>query len=155
MRNIVFVIFAVFLTALFACQSVKSSEKKTAEESFTGQQIPLAEVYSPHLSSININVTFPQGYRLLDSAQPYVKLQTADGKLISDYLIDKFPYQISLNRDIHSSQLFVDLSIYYCKETGLAMCLRKNVLYEVKLDDVSERKTLQLDYQIKDVGNSL
>jgi hypothetical protein len=153
MRNFIFIIFAVFLTGLFACQSVRTSDKRSARESFIGQQIPLAEVYSPQLKSIDINVTFPEGFRVLDSAQPYVKLMTADGKLINDYLVDKFPLNITLKKEIHSSQLFVDLSIYYCRETGLAMCLRKNVLYEVKLDEASERKTLSLNYQVKDEGN--
>lgn len=151
-KRVVFILFSFALMLVIFCQTAKSAEDSAKSDSFVGEKITWPEKVSKNLKNININVTFPEGYKFLDEAHPYVKLVSTDDKLIQDAVINEFPFQLKLSKKIPSAPFFINLGIYYCREKGVAMCLRKNVLYQVDVDDASKIESMNIAYQIKDEG---
>lgn len=150
MKKSSFILLLGSLIALYACQSVKTNINSIHKSPFVKESILWPDKISSHLNAVTVNITFPNNYKMLDGANPTIKLMTAEGRLIEDHLMDKIPFTFNLNKKINSSQIFADLSIYYCRDNKMAMCLKKNVLYEINIDEHSVINTLNINYAVKE-----
>jgi len=141
------------LIALGACQSVKVNSDSINQSSFVGERILWPDKISPHLNTLTVNIVFPNNYKILDETSPAIKLMTAEGKVIEDRVMEKLPFTFTLNKPITSAQLLAYISIYYCRDDEVGMCLKKNVLVEFNIDKHSVIHTLNINYPVKEVAD--
>ena len=151
MMKSLYVLLLGSLIALGACQSVKINSDSIDRNSFIGERILWPDKISPQVNTVTVNIVFPPHYKILDDANPTIKLMTAEGKLIEDRLMDKIPFTFNLNKPINSAQLLAYISIYYCRDDDIAMCLKKNVLVEFNIDKHLVIHTLDINYPVKEV----
>ena len=135
-----------------ACQSVKVNSDSISKSSFIGERILWPDKISPHLNTLTVNIVFPNHYAILEETNPAIKLMTAEGKVIEDRVMEKLPFALKLNKPINSSRLLADIAIYYCRDDDIAMCLKKNVLYEFNIDKHSGVHAVDINYPVQEVA---
>ncbi len=151
MKKSLYVLLLGSLMALSACQSVKIKAESIHKSSFIGERILWPDKISPQVNTVTINIVFPPHYKILEDANPAIKLMTAEGKLIEERLMEKLPFTLTLNKPINSAQLLAYISIYYCRDDEVGMCLKKNVLVEFNIDKHSSIHALNINYPVKEV----
>lgn len=151
MKKLFYVLLLGSFVALGACQSVKVNPESSTKSSFIGERILWPNKISPHLNILTVNIVFPNNYKILDETSPAIQLVTAEGKVMESRSMDKMPFTLKVNKPINSSQLLAELSIYYCRDDEVGMCLKKNVLVEFVVDKASEIHSVDINYPVKEV----
>ncbi len=151
MKKSFYILLLSSLIALGACQSVKIKADSIYKSSFIGERILWPDKISSQVNTVTINIVFPPHYKILEDTNPSIKLITAEGKLIEDRLMEKLPFMLTLNKPINSAQLLAEISIYYCRDDEVGMCLKKNVLVEFNIDKYSSIHAVDINYPVKEV----
>ena len=118
---------------------------------FFGERVSLSQPQSSTIEKLRLSVQLPADYKLLVKANSKIHLFTLDGKFSKKIPLKETSSIFSINREIHSDKLYVELALYYCKQGKEGLCLIKKVLFDVPIQKSSKPEELILDYQVPEV----
>ncbi len=144
-------IFLWVLILIFPITIQANSQKTLFDPSqFFGERLKLADPISRKVNQINLNLGFPLGYKLIDETPSKLKVYTQVGEKIAEFSFKKESALFKLNKTIKSNGLWIEVSLYYCKQTDTGLCLMRNVLYEVPLEFKKKKENIHLKYTLPD-----
>lgn len=118
------------------------------------EEVLIDEVVSPFLKEIQLDLRLPAGYHLLKKAEPNIILFTDDQQIGGKYLIESLTESIFLEKPIKATELYLYLSLYYCKsDDSEGLCIIKKILFEIPVDIESKEKILVLEHVVSDAEN--
>ncbi len=128
----------------------EESHRKENLKDFIGDRIILAEPQPSQIEGLNIDIKLPTDHKFLASAPSSVILFNQNSELLEKYELKSLKDTLPVYREIEEDRFFVEVSLYYCREGKEALCLFRNILFEVPINHVREPASLSLFYKVPD-----
>jgi len=142
----------IFLSIVFVgCVSLKRAVVPRANIDFIGERITLKESYPAQIKNLNLNISLPEQYELLSKAGPEIRLFTRE-EFIQGFEIVSTRNTFELDETITTDYLYAELSLFYCRDGNQGLCINKQVLYKIPINDQLPASNLDLEYIVEDIN---
>lgn len=113
---------------------------------FRGDKIK-SESIAPTANQLKFKFELPKNYKLNDLAPSQIRLFSKDGKLIKSQPIKNLEQTLEIKETL-SDKIYADISLYYCQKGNEGLCLIKNLLYEIPIDE-DGTTDVELGYRVR------
>lgn len=149
-RLLFLTILSLSVLTFLSCSSVNTQKISYYDslDNLFAERIVVSD-QSSQISNIDVNLRFPENYKMLPEAEPFVKIFT------KKEIIAEYPFKVSeniypLNIEIKDKELYIHLGLFYCREGAQGLCLMKNIIFTVELNPSKSREMLILNYEVLD-----
>ena len=115
---------------------------------FIGDKITLSGTHSNKIKNIRLSITLPSNHKILRDARSYLRLFSREGRVVGTFYLHELSETFTVNENFPSDAAYIGLTLYYCKEGAQGLCLMKNILFTVSLDDALPPEDLQINYSV-------
>lgn len=112
---------------------------------FRGDKIR-SESIAPTANQLKFKFVIPETYKLNDLAPSQIRLFSEDGKLIESQPVKNLEQTLGI-KEITSDKIYADIVLYYCQKGNEGLCLIKNLLYEIPIEE-DGKTNIELEYQV-------
>lgn len=115
---------------------------------FTGENIPVNREYSQNVGTIDLKFRLPDGAKILGEDKSYVRVFSANQKLLAYGIMAEPRVSIPLNKEILDSPLHIEAMLYYCTTTDRSLCRIKGMLFTVPLAPYKKQENILIEHDI-------
>jgi len=115
---------------------------------FIGDKVILDRKQAAAIQNLNLSLDLPKEHKILAKANPFIRLFTKDGTILKTLDIKENMDSYYVDQDIMSDTLYAEMVLYYCREGKEALCLVRNVLFQIPLDRGLQSSNLDLSYKV-------
>lgn len=128
--------------------TAENSQKGFGVEGFIGEEFEVSQAQFSNVDKLYLTLNFPAGYKLLSDEHPVVRLFTPDKSFDQTFEIKSTVSEFSVGKEVSADTLFMELSLFYCRDGSKELCLSKHVMYKFPVQQSDKPGSLAVTYNV-------